>query len=118
MRDESALIRDMLDSALRVQRQIANTTFDEFLADETMQDAVVLRLMVIGEAAKMISASTRALLPLLPFDDMVKMRNLLAHVYWNINYKIVWQTASVDIPDLIRHLRAWAGAAGGSGTDP
>ena len=47
MRDEEALLRDMLNSALPIQRQVGNTTYDEFVKNETLQDAVVWRLIVI-----------------------------------------------------------------------
>jgi uncharacterized protein with HEPN domain len=104
MRDEEALLRDMLDSAQRIQREIGNTTYDEFVQDETLQDAVVWRLMVIGEAAKLISEATRRTLPNVPFDDMTGMRNFMAHVYWRIDYKIVWDTATTDVRAVITHL--------------
>ena len=106
MRDEAAFLRDMLDSALRVQKQIAGKTYDEFLKDENFQDAVAFRLMVIGEAAKNISAATRATFPGLPFDDMTKMRNVMAHRYWIINHKLVWDTASNDLGELIKQIAA------------
>lgn len=106
MRDEAAFLKDMLDSATRVQRQIAGKTYDEFLNDENLQDVVTFRLMVIGEAAKKISAAARATFPGLPFDDMAKMRNVMAHRYWIINHKVVWDTASNDLTELIKQLTA------------
>jgi uncharacterized protein with HEPN domain len=118
MRDEEALLRDMLDSALRIQREIGNTTYDEFVNDETLQDAVVWRLMVIGEAAKSISQATRLTLPGLPFDDIARMRNFMAHVYWRIDYKIVWDTATTDVSVLIQHLTPRVNKAAGGGSTP
>ena len=88
MRGEEAFLQDMLDSARRIQRQIA------------------------GGAAKKISPTTRNSFPQLPFDDIARMRDVLAHVYWRINYRIVWDTAITDVPVLIAHLNARLGGGG------
>ena len=118
MRGEADFLRDMLDSALRIQREIAGKTYSQFLGDETVQDAVVLRLIVVGEAAKKISRATRALLPQLPFDEIARMRDVLSHVYWRVNYQIVWETATRDVPDVIRHVTAHLAISGGTGSPP
>jgi uncharacterized protein with HEPN domain len=70
----------MLDSAERVQRELAGKGYPELLADETLQDAVVFRLLIIGEAAKKITQATRAAIPDVPFDDIARMRDVLTHV--------------------------------------
>ena len=118
MRSEADFLQDMLDSAERPQREIAGRTYAQFLSDETLQDAVVLRLIVIGEAAKKISPATRALLPQLPFDEIARMRDILSHVYWGINYQIVCETATRDVPEVIQHISAHLGASGGTGNEP
>jgi uncharacterized protein with HEPN domain len=118
MRSEADFLQDMLDSALRLQREIAGKSYAQFQGDETIQDAVVLRLIVIGEAAKKISPATRALLPQLPFDEIARMRDVLSHVYWRINYQIVWDTATRDVPEVIRHVAAHFGASAGTGSPP
>lgn len=118
MRNEVDFLQDMLDSALRLQREIAGKSYAQFLSNEAIQDAVVLRLIIIGEAAKKISPATRALLPQLPFDEIARMRDVLSHVYWRINYQIVWDTATRDVPEVIRHVAAHLGGARGTGSPP
>ena len=105
MHDEMAFLFDMLSSATRVQQYIAGKTYQHFLADPLLQDAVVLRLSIIGEAAKRISTATRSSLPALPFDNMARMRDRLVHVYWRVDYQIVWDTATTHVPELIKHLQ-------------
>jgi uncharacterized protein with HEPN domain len=119
MRDEVEFLSDMLDSALRVQKYVAGKTYSQFLADEVLQDAVLWRLSVIGEAGKKITPAQRGALPDIPFAKITRMRDRLSHVYWRIDYHIVWETATTGIPDLIKHLSALPngpGSVGGSGT--
>jgi uncharacterized protein with HEPN domain len=106
MRDEAQYLVDMLDSASRIQRHIQGVSYKEFPADETLQDAILWRLIVIGEAGKKISAAMRQSLPQIPFDNITRMRDRLAHVYRRIDYDIVWDTATNGISDLITHLVA------------
>ena len=115
MRGEVEFLRDMLDSAIRLQREIAGKDYAAFVADEVLQDAVVLRLLIIGEAAKKVSASTRALIAGIPFNEIARMRDVMVHVYWRINHRIVWDTAIQDMPILIRELTVYLNAGGTGG---
>jgi uncharacterized protein with HEPN domain len=115
MRGEAEFLRDMLDSAVRLQRELVGKSYAFFLADETLQDAVVLRLMIIGEAAKKISTATRATLAGIPFDEIARMRDVMVHVYWRINHRIVWDTAIQDVPVLIRELTTYLDSGGVGG---
>jgi uncharacterized protein with HEPN domain len=36
---------------------------------------------------------------------MVGMRNRLSHAYFDIDYDIVWRTATVEIPGILPSLR-------------
>lgn len=69
-------------------------TVMELVADRTRQDLdanLTLRLAIV-----------RAI----PWAAIVGMRNRLIHAYFDIDYDIVWHTASVEIPDVLAALRA------------
>jgi len=84
-----------------VRSYVAGKTFNQFGADTQLQDAVIRRLAIIGEAVERISDGTRGKLPLLPWDDMARMRNILVHAYFSIDLKIVWNTVTTDLQPLI-----------------
>ena len=64
-RDEAWLL-DMLEAARLALHYVAGKTLDEFQSDTQLQDAVIRRLEIIGEAARRVSEGTRALYPQLP----------------------------------------------------
>ena len=54
------LLRDILDSGLRISAYVSGTDEAGFVADSEKQDAVLRRLEIIGEAASRLSTETRA----------------------------------------------------------
>jgi len=76
----------------------------EFLKDKKTQQAVILNLIIIGEAAIKIMDNyedyTRTT-PEVPWRSMRNMRNRLAHGYFDINLDIVWDTVKNWLPSLL-----------------
>lgn len=76
----------------------------DFDQDLTLTLAVVKLIEIVGEAASKVSADGRAALPEIRWDDIIGMRNRLIHAYYDINRDIVWETATQNLPPLIRQL--------------
>jgi uncharacterized protein with HEPN domain len=53
------LLKDIIESANRIQRYVGSFTLAEFMSDTQAQDAVVRNLSIIGEAVKNLSAELR-----------------------------------------------------------
>lgn len=66
--------------------------------------AVLKSIEIIGEAASRVSDETRSLLPDLPWDQMVGIRNRLVHGYFDIDHERVWTTVKDDLGPLVRRL--------------
>ena len=82
---------------------------DDFLADKRTQQAVILSLLIIGEAAtKLLQDSSDFLSkhPEVPWSSMKGMRNRLAHGYFDINLEVVWETVSHALPSLLEKMPA------------
>lgn len=83
-----------------------------FYKDPMMQDAICRQLGIMGEAANKISVSTRKALNDMPWDNLIKNRNFLIHVYHAVSLPIVWKTAIKFVPEvgiaLLKHKSAIA----------
>ncbi len=75
-----------------------------FQSNTEKQDAVVRRIENIGEATAHLSEETRAAIPELPFRKMRGMRNIVAHDYANVDVGIVWEVATLHIPEVCKVL--------------
>jgi uncharacterized protein with HEPN domain len=104
MRRDDVYLADILTAARQALLHVQGMTRSEYLKDVKTQDSVIRRLEIIGEAARRVSASTRAELSGLPWDRMVAMRNFLIHDYDDVDLFIVWETLQVDLPPLISVL--------------
>jgi uncharacterized protein with HEPN domain len=102
-RDDDYLL-DILEAARLALAYTTGKTEEEFLKDSQCQDAVIRRLEIIGEAARRISAQTRAVLSDLPWNEMAGMRNVLIHEYDDVDLTIIWDAVQMDLPPLIAAL--------------
>jgi uncharacterized protein with HEPN domain len=68
-------------------------------------DAVRVRLIEIGEAVKALDAQLLAGEPAIPWAEVVQMRDLLAHRYFDISHAILAATVDNDLPDLEAAVR-------------
>ncbi len=80
----------------------------EFLRDTKLQDSVVRRIEIIGEAAGRISSAFRDENSEIPWNEIRGMRNRMIHAYDDIDMDIVWETVQQDIPQLISQLEQLA----------
>ena len=103
-RDVEFLI-DIVQSSEIILDYITECPKDDFFKNLILQDAVIRRLLVIGEAARRISEATRQSLPNISWQEIKGMRNRLVHEYDDINLNIVWNVLHEEIPKLIRELK-------------
>ena len=98
--DQLGRLRDILNATRLIASYVQHTTEDQFTANTEKQDAIVRRLESIGEATVHLSDATRLAIPELPFRKMRGMRNIVAHDYANVNLRIVWEVATVHVPEV------------------
>jgi len=93
---------------------------DDFLADKRTQQAIVMNLIIIGEAATKVMDRhpefTQAH-PAVPWRSMRGMRNRIAHGYFEINLEVVWDTVQMALPQLLKQLPAVRDDANDAGQD-
>ena len=61
---------------------------------------MIRRIEIIGEAAAHLTEATRQAVPELAFRKMRGMRNIVAHDYANVDLHIVWEVATVYMPEI------------------
>lgn len=93
-------LHDILNSAETIERLVSGMSLDEVTADERTLLALMMSFTIIGEATKNIPQSLRNKYPQLPWKNIAGMRDKIVHEYFQTNFKILWQTIQIDIPQL------------------
>ena len=76
------------------------------LSDGLIFDAVRIRLLEIGEAVKALPDDLLATQPSIPWRQITRMRDHLAHRYFDTAHAILQATVDEDLPDLERAVQA------------
>jgi uncharacterized protein with HEPN domain len=98
-------MQHILDEAGEACKYLEDISFDEFTRDGKTVRAVIRAIEVIGEATSRISPEFRKEHPDVPWQKIISMRNRLIHVYFDVDYRIVWQTVKENLPPLIEQLK-------------
>jgi uncharacterized protein with HEPN domain len=99
---------ERLENVLAAVEAIRGHTARGELADGLVFDAVRVRLIEIGEAIKDLPAELIATEPDIPWQDIARMRDRLAHRYFDTSHDIVAATVTTDLPLLEAAVRRMA----------
>jgi uncharacterized protein with HEPN domain len=111
-RDEERL-RDIIAAITAIHAHLERGD----LSDGLVFDAVRIRLLEIGEAVKALPAQLLDKEPSIPCSQIARMRDKLAHRYWDTNHAIVQSTVDNDLVELeaaVTRLSAEDGSSGGA----
>lgn len=95
-RPEADRLQDVIAACQAVTAYVALDDADE----SVVFDAVRMRLVEIGEAVKGIGTESREREPGIPWAQVARMRDVLAHRYFDTTHSIVMGTARTDVPEI------------------
>ena len=105
-RDWKERVRDILKAIAEIQEFTKGMDFETFQADEKTIRAVEMNLIIIGEAAGQIPDEIQEEHAQIPWSLMRAMRNRMAHVYFSVDEKLLWETVTQDLNPLVPSLEA------------
>lgn len=94
----------ILESIDRAEVHILGFEFDSFEREKKTYDAVLMQLINIGEMVNRLSEDFLEKHNELPWHQIIGMRNQIAHGYFDIDPKEVWDTAKKDLPVLKKQI--------------
>ena len=89
-----------MESINRIGSYLEGVKYEDFEIDSMRYFAVVKNLEIVGEASYMLSLPFKESHPDTPWDNIIKMRHILVHGYYQIDADEVWHAAKDDIPPL------------------
>ncbi len=104
-KDPNVYLRHVLESIRLVEKRIKGIRYEEFEKNVDLQDMVVWRIQVIGEAIKNLPDEYKANYADIDWHNPAGMRNALIHGYADIDFEIVWRTVKDDLPKLKNQIK-------------
>ncbi len=103
-KDPLIFIEHILESIALIRSYLQRQTHDTFIQSPELQDSIVRRLEIIGEAVRHLPAAIREHHPEVPWRDISGMRDNLIHEYFNVDLEVTWNTAMIDLPKFERQI--------------
>lgn len=88
------------DSIKKILEYCEGISEEDFIKKSLVQDAVIRKIEIIGEASSKLSKEFKSENNFIPWKNIVGMRNKLIHDYFGVDVIAVWQTVNTDIPEL------------------
>jgi len=95
-------LEDMQLSCRKLLRYVDGLEFDQFITDERTYDAVILNLVILGEAVKHIPLPIRERYPDVAWRKIVGLRDISVHRYFGLDEEVLWDILQKEV----RHLLA------------
>lgn len=93
----------MVSHCERIERYLAkiDNKLEKFMHDELVQDGVTMQLLAIGELTTHFSDEFREEhRDDIDWRNFKQLRNVCAHRYGTLDYKIIWDIATTELPDV------------------
>ncbi len=97
-RDIRLYVTDIIDAVDAITEYTSGVAKEAFTQNRLLQDAVIRRIEIIGEAVSHLPGEVRADHPDIPWRRIAGMRNRLVHEYYGVIIDRVWNAIERDLP--------------------
>ena len=108
-KNSEIFIQHILESINLIEEYIRGKSKIDFLKTIELQDKVIRRLEIIGEAVKNISIEIKEKHSDIPWKQIAGMRDKLIHQYFGVDIEFTWGVVEKEIPLLKKKVQEMIG---------
>ena len=97
----------ILECINNINEFVEGKTFEQIEGDKMCYFAVVYQLVIIGEAANMLTKEFRNARPQTPWREIISMRNFIVHGYNVVDKNEVWSVIQDDLQPLKQQIEKY-----------
>jgi uncharacterized protein with HEPN domain len=109
LKDDAVYVGHMLDMARQARELVASRTRADYDADVALRLALAHLVQNIGEAARRGAPELQKVHPDIPWRNIVGIRHKVVHDYFYVDYDIIWDVVTSDLPRLVSKLELIVG---------
>lgn len=103
--DSSIFLQHILESIELIEKRMQNVSYGKFIGDIDLQDMIIRRLEIIGEAVRNLPKEFRREHSEIDWQNPADMRSSLIHGYFEVDSDIVWDTVTKDLPPFKQKIK-------------
>lgn len=104
-KDIKTFLKHILENIKEIESYINGITEKEFIKNRMMQNALVRCFEIIGEASRNLPAQFKNKYPQINWREIIGMRDIIVHEYFDVDLAVVWDTIKNDIPILKKQIQ-------------
>ena len=104
IKNDEYYINQILKDIEKILAYTKNISYDKFIGDEQLIDAVLFRLIQMTESIKKLSDSFKLKNSNINWNEIIGFRNRIVHDYGKTDYSIVYEVVCNDIEHLKKEL--------------
>jgi len=97
-RTPKLFLEHIIESINLIETYIQDSTKEKFLESVQLQDMIIRRLEIIGEAVKNLPGDLKKKHNDVPWKRIAGMRDKLIHEYFGVDFKLTWQVVEKELP--------------------
>ena len=99
-KDASIFIEHILECIGLIEEYITGKSKEDFMESSALQDSVIRRIEIIGEAIKNLPEAVKKQHTDVPWKNIAGMRDILIHEYFGVDLDLIFEVVRKDIPEL------------------
>ncbi len=100
MRRDVNLLQDILRTAHELEPIVAGLDYETFCNTDVVRSSTIYKLIIMGEAVARLSEDLRRRFEEIAWPAIISVRNRATHAYFAVDWNIVYQIATRDVPEL------------------
>lgn len=99
-RDYKLYLKDIIESIAQIEEYSRGISEDDFMKSKLIQDGVIRRLEIIGEASRNIPRVLKEKNKQIGWFELSNFRDFIAHSYFDASLKRIWKIVKSDLPKI------------------
>lgn len=101
LKDDLVYVGHMLDTARLITGKVAGKSRSDFDTDDNLRLALTHLIQTLGESGRRVSTAYQQAHAQIPWSKIIGMRHKVVHDYLHIDFDIVWDVVTVNLPPLV-----------------